>query len=196
MLAREKGELAMLTEHLMRAITFATIKHDGQKRKVNQEPYIAHPYRVAMLLKEHHCNQDLVIAGLLHDVVEDTDGTLDEIDALFGQKVTHLVSAVTEKEKSIPWDARKKQSIDQIRHASIDIKLIVCADKIDNLDSMLDNEMIYGDAMWHAFERGKKDQQWYYQSMLDSVLADINQHERHPLMEQFETLATQFLDLK
>lgn len=196
MLAQEKGEMAMLTEQLMRAITFATIKHDGQKRKVNQEPYIAHPYRVAMRLKEHNCDSDLVIAGLLHDVVEDTDGTLDEIDALFGQKVTHLVSEVTEQEKFIPWDARKKQSIDQIRRASIDVKLIVCADKIDNLDSMLDNEMIYGDAMWHAFERGKIDQQWYYQSMLDSVLAGINKHERHPLMEQFETLAIHFLDTK
>ncbi|GAA4074889.1 HD domain-containing protein [Amphibacillus indicireducens] len=186
----------MSTERLMRAITFATVKHDGQKRKVNKEPFIAHPYRVAMLLKEHDCNQDLVIAGLLHDVVEDTDGTLDEIDALFGQNVTQLVSTVTEKEKSLPWDTRKQQSIDQIRQAPIDVKLIACADKIDNLGSMLDNEMVYGDAMWHAFERGKKDQQWYYQNMFDSVTAGINRNQFHPLMEQFEFLLRQFLDQK
>ncbi|HHU19548.1 MAG TPA: bifunctional (p)ppGpp synthetase/guanosine-3',5'-bis(diphosphate) 3'-pyrophosphohydrolase [Bacilli bacterium] len=186
----------MSTERLMRAITFATVKHDGQKRKVNKEPFIGHPYRVAMLLKEHDCNQDLVIAGLLHDVVEDTDGTLDEIDALFGQNVTQLVSTVTEKEKSLPWDTRKQQSIDQIRQAPIDVKLIACADKIDNLGSMLDNEMVYGDAMWHAFERGKKDQQWYYQNMFDSVTAGINRNQFHPLMDQFEFLLRQFLDQK
>lgn len=196
MLAREKGVIAMLTERLMRAITFATVKHDGQRRKVNKEPFIAHPYRVAMLLKEHGCNQDLVIAGILHDVVEDTDGTLDEIDALFGQKVTQLVRTVTEKDKSLPWKIRKKQSIDQIRLASSDVKLIVCADKIDNLDSMLDNEMIYGDGMWHAFERGKKDQQWYYQKMFDSVTDGVNQDKLHPLMLQFKALLTKFLNEK
>ncbi|BAM46461.1 HD domain-containing protein [Amphibacillus xylanus] len=185
----------MLNAQLMRAISYAAVKHDGQKRKVSKEPYIAHPYRVAMLLKEHDCDQDLVIAGLLHDVVEDTDGTIEEIDVLFGHRVAQIVHTVTEKTKTLAWELRKQQSIDQIRHASLDAKLIVCADKIDNLDSIINNEMIYGDNMWYDFERGKSDQQWYYQKMLESVTEGINKTSYHPLMNQFETIVSQFLDL-
>lgn len=182
----------MITNQTMRAITYATVKHDGQKRKVDQTPYIAHPYRVAMLLKEHDCQEHIVIAGLLHDIIEDTDGTLDEIDVLFGKKVANLVDSVTEKDKSLPWEERKKDSIRKISSASLDVKLIVCADKIDNLRSMLDNEMVYGPSMWHLFSRGKTDQQWYYETMYQSIINGIESKQFHPLMDIYQSLLKQF----
>ncbi|WP_440896829.1 HD domain-containing protein [Amphibacillus sp. Q70] len=183
----------MITNQIMRAITYATTKHDGQRRKVDQTPYIAHPYRVAMLLKDHHCDNDVVIAGLLHDIVEDTEGTLEEIDVLFGKKVSILVGSVTEKEKSLPWEERKQQSINKISEASLNVKLITCADKIDNLHSMLDNEVVYGSSMWHAFDRGKSDQQWYYKNMYQSVITGIDPKAFHPLMYLFKSLLDSFL---
>lgn len=181
-----------MTNQIMRAITYATMKHDGQKRKVDQTPYIAHPYRVAMLLKDHDCHDDIVIAGLLHDIVEDTEGTHKEIDVLFGKRVAKLVESVTEKDKSLSWEKRKKDSIRQISTASLDVKLIVCADKIDNLHSMLDNEMVYGKSMWHVFSRGKADQQWYYEQMYQSVINGIVPEQFHPLMDLFKVSLEHF----
>lgn len=188
-----KGEIIMITNQIMRAITYATTMHDGQRRKVDQTPYIAHPFRVAMLLKEHHCHNDLVIAGLLHDIVEDTEGTLEEIESIFGENISELVQSVTELEKTLPWEERKQHSIDQVREASFNVKLITCADKIDNLQSMLDNETIYGNSMWHAFDRGKSDQQWYYQNMYQSVITGVKPANFHPLMYLFKALLDQFL---
>lgn len=184
----------MITNRLMRAISFATVKHDGQKRKVDKEPFIAHPYRVAMLLKDHNCDNDLVIAGLLHDVVEDTEGTLKEIEALFGEKVSDLVKAVTEKDKKLNWETRKERSIATIKNAPSNVKLIACADKIDNLHSILDNQMVYGDSMWHEFERGKTDQQWYYKKMYESITYGIDQIKRHSLIVLYKTLLDDFLE--
>ncbi|MCZ0702701.1 (p)ppGpp synthase/HD superfamily hydrolase [Natronobacillus azotifigens] len=184
----------MITGNLMRAITYATNKHDGQKRKVDKTPYIAHPYRVAMLLKEYQCSEHVVIAGLLHDIVEDTDGTIGGITNLFGKEVRDLIEFVTELDKKTDWEERKEHSIEKIKNAPMDAKLVTCADKIDNLQSMLDSEMIYGNSMWRSFERGKKDQQWYYQKMYESVVYQIPHHELHPLMHLYEKLLQQFME--
>lgn len=183
----------MITNMIMRAISFATIKHDGQRRKVDKEPFIAHPYRVAMLLKDHDCQNDIVIAGLLHDVVEDTEGTLKEINELFGSNVANLVETVTEQTENATWKERKKESIEKLSQGSIGAKLIVCADKIDNLHSIIDNEVFYSSNMWHEFEGGKADQQWYYKSMYQSVTDGIDPDHLHPLMILYKSLLDQFL---
>lgn len=187
----------MITGNLMRAITYATNKHDGQRRKVDETPYIAHPYRVAMLLKAHNCSESVVIAALLHDVVEDTDGTFNEINNLFGRTVEELVKYVTEQDNQKKWEDRKVDSIEKIKKAPLDAKLITVADKIDNLQSMLDGEMIHGDSMWRAFDRGKKDQQWYYNQMYQSVTTSSDSvDDLHPLVMLFKKLLDQFMEEK
>jgi len=186
----------MITGNLMRAISYATNKHDGQRRKVDETPYIAHPYRVAMLLKAHSCPETVVIAALLHDVVEDTDGTFAEITNLFSSSVAELVHYVTEEDKREKWEQRKQHSIEKIRNAPLEAKLILAADKIDNLQSMLDSEMVHGDSMWRAFVRGKKEQQWYYNQMYQSVTANTSIDELHPLMKLFKQLLDQFMEEK
>ncbi|WP_017473819.1 HD domain-containing protein [Amphibacillus jilinensis] len=184
----------MIHNQLMRAISYAATKHDGQQRKVDHTPYIAHPYRVAMLLKEHGCDVNIVIAGLLHDIVEDTSGTFTEIKNLFGEEITELVRYVTEEDKKLKWEERKQNSINKIEQAPFHVKLLVCADKIDNLQSMLDSEMLYGESMWQAFDRGKAYQQWYYQSMYNSVISNLPSETHHPLIIMFKQLLDQFLE--
>lgn len=182
----------MLNEKLMQAITYATIKHDGQKRKVDRTPYISHPYRVAMTLKAAGYENDVVIAGLLHDVVEDTDGTLVEIKNLFGEQVEELVGYATEPKKTIPWEERKQHTIDGIKNASLHAKVVVCADKIDNLQSILESERLLGTVMWESFQRGRDSQKWYYQSMYASLIYGIDDKVRPALFEQFKRLLDQF----
>ncbi|WP_067837599.1 HD domain-containing protein [Amphibacillus sediminis] len=183
----------MFNQSLMDAITYATQKHEGQRRKVDETPYIAHPYRVAMLLKSYHCADHVVIAGLLHDIVEDTDGTFAELDHLFGKNVTQLVKYLTEENKTVDWEQRKQHSIAKIKHAPLEAKLIICADKIDNLQSMLDSEARLGESIWQAFDRGREHQQWYYQSMYQSVIYQQNSAQLHPLIQSYKTLLDQFL---
>lgn len=172
----------------MRAITYATKMHDGQKRKVDQSPYIAHPYRVAMLLASYHCDQDTVIAGLLHDVVEDTEGTIEDIKHLFNENIATLVHYVTEMDKNVNWEERKLASIKKMQHAPLAAKLVSCADKIDNLQSMIDSEQLLGVSIWHAFVRGKEKQIWYYTQMHQSIATDAD----HPLITMLASLLHTF----
>ncbi|WP_112179709.1 MULTISPECIES: HD domain-containing protein [Paraliobacillus] len=182
----------MLNDRLMQAITYATVKHDGQKRKVDRTPYIAHPYRVAMSLKAAGYENDVVIAGLLHDVVEDTDSTLIEIKDLFGEQIEKLVAYATEPEKTIPWEQRKQHTIDGIKHAPLAAKLVVCADKIDNLHSILESERLLGTVMWDSFQRGREDQKWYYQAVYESLINGIVEKDTPTLFKQFKRLLDQF----
>ena len=81
-------------EQLRHAIDFATDKHEGQLRK-SGEPYITHPLSVAAMLVEWGMDIDSILAGVLHDTIEDTDATLEEIEELFGHDVAFLVDAAT-----------------------------------------------------------------------------------------------------
>lgn len=124
---------------LVEAINYSTDKHKEQKRKnPKQTPYICHPVRVARLLSNDAGITDVnvIIAALLHDTVEDTDATLDEIELLFGSQIAKIVDEVTD-DKSLPKQARKQNQIDHAPHASLGAKLVKLADKLDNLSDLL-----------------------------------------------------------
>lgn len=182
----------MLADKLIRAITYATKKHEGQVRKVDGAPYIVHPYRVAMLLKEEGYEDDIVIAGLLHDVVEDTDGTIGEISNLFGHHIAQLVSFATEPDKTKPWEDRKKHTIHQLKEAPLEARLVVCADKIDNLRAIIENEQALGDGIWEHFNSSKQAQQWYYQEVYKSLKTNLSSTSTPALFTQLEQLIDQF----
>lgn len=184
--------MAMNADKLMRAITYATKRHEGQTRKIDGIPYIVHPYRVAMLLKSMGYSDDIVIAGLLHDVVEDTDGTIIEISNLFGKSVANLVNYATEGDKSLSWEERKKQTIEVLKEAPVEAKIVVCADKIDNLRSILENELIMGEAIWKQFKRGKAAQQWYYQSIYLSLCMHLDDSTLPAIFSQLKQLIDRF----
>ncbi|GEM04046.1 phosphohydrolase [Halolactibacillus miurensis] len=184
----------MIRNNLMRAITYAANKHRDQVRKVDKTPFIAHPYRVAMLLQEHDCDAEIVIAALLHDTVEDTDCTFEEIEHLFGGGVKTYVDYVTELDKHVPWKERKEHSIEAFKSVPYDVKLLIAADKIDNLQSMIDQEMVHGEAMWHNFVGSREEQVWYYSEIFSSITENLADDEWHPLFYLFQALLEKFAE--
>ena len=168
------------------AIYFATRAHNGQKRKSDKEvDMIFHPYTVAMMIQRAGGSDEAVIAGLLHDVVEDTPYNLDDIKNEFGDNIASVVSEVSEK-KELEWEERKQEAMDRIKTASIDGKLVECADKISNLETMYNLYEEIGDEIWNSFKRPKDKQKWYYTEMYKAVIE--NTTEDNILFERYKNI--------
>ena len=159
---------------LNRAIIFATERHAGQVRKGTDTPYIVHPLETMLILSNMHADLNVQIAGLLHDVVEDTDTSLEEIAALFGDDVAALVGHHSE-DKSKSWAERKTTAIYALKQADDRIKMLVLADKLSNLRSIARDYAELGDAVWKRFNAPKEKQAWYYNGILDA-LSDLQQY--------------------
>jgi (p)ppGpp synthase/HD superfamily hydrolase len=165
-----------------RAIGFAARAHAGQWRKTGRVPYIAHPVGVAMILLEMGYDEEIIAAALLHDTVEDTDVTLDEIEEAFGPQVAEIVAAVSEPPKGAQlWERRKQHIIDTLRDAPLPAKIVAAADKYHNLSHTLQGSRAQGPGVWDAFGRGSAQQAWYYRSVMDSILANVPDPEQHPI---------------
>jgi len=142
--------------------------HEHQTRKNSEEPYVEHPIRVAKILKEAGFREEVIIAGLLHDTVEDTDVTLEEIEEKFGSDVANIVAYHTE-DKSLSWEERKQHTIDVVKTAPYEVKALIIADKLDNLQSLKQQYDVMGEEVWKAFKRGKEQQCWYNCSIVDVI---------------------------
>lgn len=151
------------------AIQFAAVKHAGQMRKSTAVPYISHPFAVAMLLQEAGHGTEVVAAGILHDTLEDTSATPEEILTLFGAGVLKLVEAASEPDKSLPWEARKRHTMSSLAQRSDDELAVIIADKLHNLRSIRLDVERHGEKVWGRFNRGKEHQAWYYQGIVRSV---------------------------
>ena len=150
----KKGELELIDY----AIYFATKAHTGQKRKSEKNvDMIFHPFTVGMILQRAGAKTECVIAGILHDVVEDTKYTLEDIKEQFGTQVANIVDEVSEN-KSLPWKERKIEAINKIKTASMDGKLVECADKISNLESLYNLYQEEGKEVWTSFNKPKEEQ--------------------------------------
>jgi (p)ppGpp synthase/HD superfamily hydrolase len=146
------------------AIVFAVRKHAGQVRKGTDILYIAHPMEVMQILTENGCPEAVIIAGILHDTLEDTDTSQAEIKRLFGEAVLQIVAAESE-DKSKSWKERKQAAIDHLAADSFEARLVCCADKLSNLRSMASDKAAIGGKLWERFNAGKEDIQWYYESI-------------------------------
>ena len=151
---------------LNKAIIFATEHHRGQFRKASQIPYILHPIEVMQILYSMRANTDVMIAGILHDVVEDTDVSLDEIRECFGGDVADLVAYVSE-DKTKTWDERKNDTIAKLVQADKEEKMLVLADKLSNIRSVAYDYKNIGDELWKRFNAPKEKQAWYYSKIQD-----------------------------
>ena len=168
------------------AIYFATKAHNGQKRKSDKEvDMIFHPYTVAMMIQRAGGTDNAVIAGVLHDVVEDTKYTLDDIRDEFGEDIASIVSEVSEK-KELEWNERKQEAIDRIRTASLDGKIVECADKVSNLETMYNLYEEIGEEIWNSFKRPKEKQKWYYTEMYKAVIE--NTTEKNILFDRYKKI--------
>ena len=162
------------------AIHYATDCHKGQTRKGTGTPFIIHPLEVMQILHGMNADTNLLVAGLLHDVVEDTDTTIEEIRSTFGDDVADLVGGHTE-DKSKTWEERKETEMKETLVASLRLKMLVLADKLANMRSIQKDYLELGDALWERFNAGLRQQAWYYGEMTE-VLADM---QDYPKTEQY-----------
>jgi len=174
-------------DRIQSALAFAFRQHKGQTRKGGGQPYIVHILDVArLLLAEPGVTEDVVIAGILHDVLEDTPCTPHEIQDEFGDYVLSLVlfatepdkgPATTRQEKTRTWRTRKEHTIKACAGASRDQLLVLLADKLSNLAALRDELHLSGEQVWDSFNASKEDTAWYYRS-LRSAVADRLQDTR------------------
>jgi len=158
---------------VFRAIKFVAEAHQGQYRKGTNIPYISHLMNVMKILCENGCDKEIITAGILHDVVEDTSVTIEQVERLFGKRVASLVAGASEpehmrngKDGKTSWRLRKQHTIEFIMHeATLDQMLVTCADKLDNAEAIRQDFARIGEKIWDRFNAPKSDQQWYYTTL-------------------------------
>lgn len=152
------------------ALTFSARAHGRQVRKGTDVPYVTHPVHVAWILERHGFDEDVVIAGLLHDLLEDTLVTSEEIGQRFGTRVAAIVNGCSEPDHEYGWwEDRKAHTIEFLRTASADVRAVACADKLHNLSTIRDALATHGEHVWRRFHRGREDQGWYYRGLVRSL---------------------------
>lgn len=172
-----------------RAIEFAAHAHRKQVRKGTKIPYISHPFAVGMMLQRAGCPEEVVAAGILHDTLEDTSATSDQLLKKFGPVVLEIVQGCSEPDKEASWEERKQHTLDFLKSASLEIRLVACADKLHNIRTVKRDLARHGEATWERFKRGRERQLWYYTGLVES----LGYASRFPLLEELqETVADVF----
>lgn len=141
---------------LKRALDQAAVWHREQTRKYPNVdvPYVSHLAGVAIVLARHDFDEEVVAAGALHDVIEDQGVTREELTRRFGERVSALVWHVTEQDKTLPWEERKRRYLDAFPKKPWEAQAITLADKIDNFESIIVCAADHGDP-WAMFKRGR-----------------------------------------
>ncbi len=167
-----------------KAIIFAVNAHRGMVRKLAESPYITHPMEVAAIASTMTSDEQVLAAATLHDVVEDTDVTMEEIRGEFGERVAFLVAGDTEdklaeRPASETWKERKMQTIQHLKSCTKEEKIIVLSDKLSNIRSLYRERNIRGESMWSCFnQKDPKLQHWYYKTIADS-LSELSEYEAY-----------------
>jgi (p)ppGpp synthase/HD superfamily hydrolase len=194
--SRLKKEPIKLGPRFRRAFLFAADKHAGHARKTTTVPYIAHLMGVASSVLEFGGDEDMAIAALLHDVVEDCGGEpmLKEVRRRFGDRVAKMVDGCTDSygTPKPPWRERKENYIQHLKSADAATRLVSAADKLNNIRSILSDYRQVGDAIWERFSGGREGTLWYYRALLDEFLRDktnrlIREYELE--VRELETIA-------
>ena len=158
-----------MMDKVTKAIEFAAKAHDGMMRKKDKTPYILHPLEAAVIVGTMTADQDVISAAVLHDVVEDTEVTIEEIEEKFGKRVRKLVESETEdKRADLPpestWEIRKEESLQELKNTEdVAILMLWLGDKLSNMRSFYRIWKNEGDSMWQSFnQKDPVQQKWYY----------------------------------
>ena len=163
------------TTLLDRAIVFAVRAHAGTERRGKGFPYIVHPMEAVEIVATMTRDQELLAAAALHDTVEDTDVTVEQIRSEFGVRIASLVASesdvvvegVSEEDS---WHARKQAAIDRLAHASHDAKMVALGDKLSNMRAIARDYADQGDQLWNLFHaKDPKDHEWHYRGLADAL---------------------------
>ncbi|MCQ2486072.1 MAG: HD domain-containing protein [Clostridia bacterium] len=168
-----------------KAVVFACQKHSGQRRKLSDAPYFLHPMEVAAIVGTMSDDQNLLAAAVLHDTVEDTQTTLQEIEENFGRRVCLLVMTETEdKREDRPpketWHLRKEETLNIISNTKdTDVKKLWLGDKLSNLRSFCREYRKVGNEFWNRFNQNDpKQQEWYYRTIADA-LTELSEYDAY-----------------
>lgn len=181
-------------DKIFQAIDFAQKAHLGQYRKGRKVPYILHPIAVMDILMQNTDKEDVIIAGLLHDTLEDTSVTPEQIEKRFGPRVLELVQSASEPDKSLPRIERKKHTIEYIiKLDDQDALMVSCADKLHNVTSFIEDYKKSGPALWNNFNEPDKNKHlWYYQSLASAYL----KHDAgNPLFQKYQQSVSNFIKI-
>ena len=159
-------------ELVSEAIAFAVKAHDGMRRKKSDAPYILHPMEAAVIVGTMTCDQNLIAAAALHDVVEDADIAIEEIEERFGMRVRELVASETENKRAdLPpaetWRIRKEESLDVLKKTDdIGVLMVWLGDKLANMRAIYRDFKVEGVQMWQRFnQKDVNEQAWYYRTI-------------------------------
>lgn len=189
-----------LTTNIQKAINYAAIKHKGQVRIGDGSlPYIIHPIAVAWILNSWDASEDVIIAGLLHDTVEDCGVSLKELDKEFGEKIAIMVEDVSEEysfkkynKQSESWLVRKQKYLDHIKISSIESMTICVADKIHNLRSFKQYYENFGEKIFDTFYFPSDNKVWFFEEILQIVENNLESSIVEELKEAISQLKQVF----
>lgn len=158
-----------------RAAVFAINAHSGIERRGKGFPYIIHPFEAAAIVATITNDPEMLAAAVLHDTVEDTGVTNEQIESEFGPRVARLVFHETAPHGFLPWREKRLIQIEKLRNAPRDGKIVAIGDKLSNLRAISSDYSMIGDELWKRFHapNGKTDIEWYYRGLADA-LSDLS----------------------
>ncbi|WP_231478015.1 HD domain-containing protein [Xylanibacter brevis] len=165
----------MNTDLLDRAIVFAVRAHAGTERRGKGFPYVVHPLEAMAIVATMTPDQELLAAAALHDTVEDTDVTTEQIRLEFGERVAALVAAETDirmdgMKREDSWHARKQAAIDRLAQASTDAKMVALGDKLSNMRAIARDYAAQNDRLWQLFRTADpQEHAWHYRGLADAL---------------------------
>ena len=163
------------TAVLDRAIIFAVKAHAGTERRGKGYPYIVHPLEAVEIVATMTKDQELLAAAALHDTVEDTDVTVEQIRTEFGERVADLVATESDEmpagiSEEDSWHSRKQAAIDRLAKASREAKMVALGDKLSNMRAIARDFADQGDALWNLFHaKDPKDHEWHYRGLAEAL---------------------------
>ena len=166
----KRGTKRLLSSRFDQALTYAARLHWRQSRKGTGRPYIGHLLSVTSIVIEYGGDEEMVIAALLHDAVEDQGGMprLREIRRKFGKRVAHIVDGCTDSytEPKPPWLERKRAYVARVGGESEDVRLVSAADKLSNTREVLHDLRVDGESVFQRFKGGREGTLWYYRALV------------------------------
>jgi (p)ppGpp synthase/HD superfamily hydrolase len=183
------------SQRINKAIRVATYLHRNQTRRGTDIPYIAHPFAVFLILCEYTDDEDVLIAGLLHDVLEDADPREYDADKLrndFGGQILQIVQNVSEQKNGdiskgdakSSWKARKEAYLDHLRSVGEESLWVSTADKIHNLSSTIEDLKMDGGVVWTKFNAPKAEQLWFY----GEFCSIVKSRTKNPIVQKLDSL--------
>lgn len=166
-----------------RATSFAADKHKNQYRNDGKTLYISHLVGVCLVLKKYKFSDEIIAGAMLHDVLEDTDTSPEDVEDIFGKEILEMITSVTYDKKLLGLE-RKLKYIEDVRNGSVAAKAISIADKIHNMNNLLYDLEQDTEKTWSMFKTTKEQKLWFEEKVLEMIKKNWD----HPIISEYENL--------